>query len=217
MKEHEKINKENADTKKSDSSIESTSDTQVIPVSDTKRTEQSVVVEAVQPDGDSAKRSEGEAAVQQQNESTQESGYQRQQPRTYERSARTRTTSGEYRRPERRGYQSSYQHRPQSERAEVVQPTLEEMTVPELNQQARRLGIVGAELMKKADLLEKIKFVETHPDLEMQLPGCLKNCRMALDFCVQRITIMFLGLTMFMFHPHRFGDLGFARGIWLRE
>lgn len=52
---------------------------------------------------------------------------------------------------------------------------LEEMTISELNQYARRFGIVGAGLMRKDALIEKIKYVEAHPELEMEVKGVLEK------------------------------------------
>jgi transcription termination factor Rho len=45
----------------------------------------------------------------------------------------------------------------------------------ELNQYSRKLGIVGASLLSKLVLIERIKFVEAHPDLEMEVEGVLEK------------------------------------------
>ncbi len=175
MKEHEKIEQEIADTtqtqeskKESDVSLPLKSDHETlpteIPVNESIKLPDVSEVQTPQP---SDQNSEGS------------SSYQRQS-RSYDRTprARTNTTSNEYRRSgttEKRTYSSNYQQRAHSERPEVIQPTLEEMTIQELHQQARRLGIVGSELMKKSDLLEKIKYVEAHPELEMKVSGVLEK------------------------------------------
>lgn len=52
---------------------------------------------------------------------------------------------------------------------------LEELNLFELNIYARRLGIVGAGLMKKDALIKKIQFIEQHPDLEMEVVGVLEK------------------------------------------
>ena len=52
---------------------------------------------------------------------------------------------------------------------------IEEMSLFELNAYARCLGIVGAALTSKNKLIEKIKYVEAHPDLEMQVEGVLEK------------------------------------------
>lgn len=52
---------------------------------------------------------------------------------------------------------------------------LHEMSLQELNQQARRYGIVGASLMNKTALIEKITYVQNHPDLEMVVEGVLER------------------------------------------
>ena len=55
------------------------------------------------------------------------------------------------------------------------QVPLEELTVAELNMYARRLGIVGASLLNKAKLIERIQYVEMHPDLEIEVEGVLEK------------------------------------------
>jgi len=59
------------------------------------------------------------------------------------------------------------------------QPTqprsIDEMSLAELNMYARRLGIVGAALLTKDVLLEKVKYVEAHPELEMSVSGVLER------------------------------------------
>lgn len=52
---------------------------------------------------------------------------------------------------------------------------VEEMTIHELYQYARRLGIVGATLMNKVNLVERIKYVEAHPELEIEVEGVLEK------------------------------------------
>jgi transcription termination factor Rho len=58
---------------------------------------------------------------------------------------------------------------------DLKQLTLTEMTVAELNQYARRFGIVGAGLMRKDALIAKIEYAEAHPDLEMEVKGVLEK------------------------------------------
>jgi transcription termination factor Rho len=52
---------------------------------------------------------------------------------------------------------------------------LEEFTIADLSLYARRLGIVGAGLMRKDTLIERMKFIEQHPDLEMEVMGVLEK------------------------------------------
>lgn len=52
---------------------------------------------------------------------------------------------------------------------------LEELTVMELNMYARRLGIVGASLLNKAALIERIKYIEAHPEIEIEVEGVLEK------------------------------------------
>lgn len=53
--------------------------------------------------------------------------------------------------------------------------SLEELTIAELGIYARKLGIVGAGLLQKPKLIEKIKYIEAHPDLEMEVQGVLEK------------------------------------------
>lgn len=52
---------------------------------------------------------------------------------------------------------------------------LEEMTLAELNLFARRYGIVGAGLMSKPILIDRIKVAQEHPDEEMEVRGVLEK------------------------------------------
>lgn len=53
--------------------------------------------------------------------------------------------------------------------------SIEELSLAELNVLARRYGIVGAGFMRKENLIEKIKFAQTHPDIEMEVGGVLEK------------------------------------------
>lgn len=63
------------------------------------------------------------------------------------------------------------QHQSQERRPE----DLKFMQFNELYQIARRLGIVGANLMKKDELIEKIKHFRAHPEEEIQVHGVLEK------------------------------------------
>lgn len=52
---------------------------------------------------------------------------------------------------------------------------LQELSQNELNNYARRLGIVGAGLLNRELLIKKIQYVEKHPDLEMEVEGVLEK------------------------------------------
>ncbi len=52
---------------------------------------------------------------------------------------------------------------------------IEELSLFELNTFARRFGIIGAGLMKKDVLAEKIKYAQEHPDMEMEVSGVLEK------------------------------------------
>lgn len=73
---------------------------------------------------------------------------------------------------DRREYQPREYHREQKPRSVIP---IEEMTIHELYMYARRLGIVGATLMTKVNLIERIKYVEAHPELEIEVEGVLEK------------------------------------------
>ena len=103
--------------------------------------------------------------------SSQQSGYDRggsQQRRSQQRSGRA---------PQR-----SNQPRQQSQapRVQIPMPgerttSLDDFTLAELNIYARRLGIVGAGLMRKDALIERITSIEANPDVEMEVGGVLER------------------------------------------
>lgn len=70
-----------------------------------------------------------------------------------------------------------HQPRPheQPPKQEPKRPRLEELSFSDLNFYARRLGIVGASLLSKDELIKKIRFVEANPDLEMEVEGVLEK------------------------------------------
>jgi transcription termination factor Rho len=67
------------------------------------------------------------------------------------------------------------QHNNNQERREREKKLVDEMSLYELNYHARRLGIVGAGLMKKDELLARIKFIEANPDMELAVEGVLER------------------------------------------
>lgn len=69
----------------------------------------------------------------------------------------------------RENYQRQYQPQQQAP------VPLEELSLTDLNIYARRLGIVGASLLNKATLLERIKQVEANPELELEVSGVLEK------------------------------------------
>jgi len=62
-----------------------------------------------------------------------------------------------------------------SQKNESRKGPLETWSLHELNLYARKLGIVGATLMNKADLLERVKFIEAHPEFEIEVEGVLEK------------------------------------------
>lgn len=63
----------------------------------------------------------------------------------------------------------------QKSSAEMQKIPVDEMSLTDLNLYARRLGITGASLMRKQELLERIKYIEAHPDLELEVEGVLEK------------------------------------------
>ncbi|HTM06106.1 MAG TPA: transcription termination factor Rho [Patescibacteria group bacterium] len=52
---------------------------------------------------------------------------------------------------------------------------LEERSLSELVLQARKLGIIGSTLKPRAELIERIRYVQAHPELEMEVEGVLEK------------------------------------------
>ena len=76
----------------------------------------------------------------------------------------------DYQSPAPRQMESIY--RDQKPRSQLP---LEEMTILELNMYARRLGIVGASLLPKQKLIERIQYIEAHPEIEIEVEGVLEK------------------------------------------
>lgn len=70
--------------------------------------------------------------------------------------------------------QQSYQ-RQTSDQSQQRKTPLESLSLNELNMYARRLGIVGATLMNKDELINKLKFIEAHPEFEIEVEGVLEK------------------------------------------
>ena len=96
----------------------------------------------------------------------QEGQQRRQYPRGQQRNRQRQTYSkgSEGRSYEPRGQQHQQRNGDSGYGALEKRP-LEELSLTELNILARRLGIVGAGLMRKDALAEKIKYVQEHPDI----------------------------------------------------
>lgn len=58
---------------------------------------------------------------------------------------------------------------------EQKQIPIEELSLQELNMYSRRLGIIGATLLTKSELIQKIKYAEANPDMEMKVEGVLEK------------------------------------------
>ncbi len=107
----------------------------------------------------------------------QEEGQQRRQhPRGQQRKQRQSYSRGS----EGRSYEPRSQQHQQHRNGDagygaLEKRPLEELSLTELNILARRLGIIGAGLMRKEALAEKIKYVQEHPDMEMEVHGVLEK------------------------------------------
>ena len=75
--------------------------------------------------------------------------------------------------PQRRANNQKYRDtRPAKETAPR---NLEEMTYQDLCQYGRRFGVIGTGLLKKEDLIEKIKFIQKNPEMEIEVEGVLEK------------------------------------------
>lgn len=52
---------------------------------------------------------------------------------------------------------------------------IHELSLTDLNAYARRFGIIGASLMTKEALIEKINYVRSHPEIEIEVTGVLEK------------------------------------------
>ncbi|MEX0848724.1 MAG: transcription termination factor Rho [Candidatus Dependentiae bacterium] len=89
-----------------------------------------------------------------------------------ERNQRVHEVKGGNRRPVHQADHRNNQQKPH--RFESKKP-VEERSFNDLVNYARRFGIVGALLMRKPELVEKIKYFEAHPDLEIEVEGVLER------------------------------------------
>jgi transcription termination factor Rho len=78
----------------------------------------------------------------------------------------------EYNRPAQQQYNN--QHTPY-ERSGFVRRPLEDLSLAELVQYARRYGIMGAAITKKDELLKKVRYAEENPNAEMAVEGVLEK------------------------------------------
>lgn len=78
---------------------------------------------------------------------------------------------------ERRDVQQPYYNQQNNgyERPTYTKRPLEDLSLAELVQYARRYGIMGAAITKKDDLLKKVRYAEEHPNLEMAVEGVLEK------------------------------------------
>jgi transcription termination factor Rho len=72
-------------------------------------------------------------------------------------------------------HQQSYGSMNPHERAGYVKRPLEDFSLSELVQYARRYGIMGAAVTKKDELLRKVRYAEENPNFEMAVEGVLEK------------------------------------------
>lgn len=95
------------------------------------------------------------------------------------RNDKVRYGKGNRGRNQNNGYKSKEQRAVQPKMpsipSNVEELDLNDFSLFDLNAYARRLGIVGASLMSKNDLIKKIEYVKEHPDLEIEVEGVLEK------------------------------------------
>jgi transcription termination factor Rho len=68
-----------------------------------------------------------------------------------------------------------HQHQSQQQRPVREKKPVTEMNLQELVHYARRSGILGAGFLNKPALLDKIQYIDAHPDLEIEVEGVLEK------------------------------------------
>lgn len=69
----------------------------------------------------------------------------------------------------------AYDVKAQLQEYEEKKITINELSLADLQFYAHRLGIVGAGLMSKEKLIARIKYVEAHPEMELEVEGVLEK------------------------------------------
>jgi transcription termination factor Rho len=128
----------------------------------------------------SAPRENREMGQENRDGASQQQPTSREQREQREYSQQNQQQAQQQPREQREYQQSQPSHRPQydnQQREQKPRPpmALEECTMAELNMYARRLGIVGASLLNKVNLIERIKYIEAHPELEIEVEGVLEK------------------------------------------
>ena len=140
--------------------------------------------ETAEPAKEVQQHSPNETAVGEQRSNKAMSGdqyrqdsYKKQGSQGQQRRQRQPYHKGEGRSHDSRSYQ---QHRGNNDQQRtdhipLDKRPLEELSLNELNILARRYGIIGAGLMPKGKLADRIKYVKEHPDFEMEVEGVLEK------------------------------------------
>ncbi len=97
------------------------------------------------------------------------------QQRSYGTNGEQRGQRGYEARPRDNGNGRGYVRGEGRQEARIYERPVEDLSLSELNMYARRLGIVGAGRMPKGQIIERIKYVQAHPDLEMEVEGVLEK------------------------------------------
>jgi len=109
-----------------------------------------------------------------QNSASKENEMQRQQQNTEQSVAAAPAHSNAQQRSEH-VRQSSHENKSDARDSRYDDINLHELSLPDLNNFARRLGIVGSGLMNKESLIQRIEYVRAHPELEMEVQGVLER------------------------------------------
>lgn len=72
-------------------------------------------------------------------------------------------------------YNQSHGNNVGYDRPTYTKRPLEDLSLAELVQYARRYGIMGAAITKKDELLKKVRYAEEHPNMEMAVEGVLEK------------------------------------------
>ena len=78
-------------------------------------------------------------------------------------------------RPIQQASPQPYNNNNNNERPTYTKRPLEDLSLTELVQYARRYGIMGAAITKKDELVKKIRYAEEHPNFEMAVEGVLEK------------------------------------------
>jgi hypothetical protein len=71
--------------------------------------------------------------------------------------------------------QKPYEQQPKRVEKTLEDINIHELSLNDLNAYARKFGVIGASLMTKEILIERIEYVKAHPELEIEVEGVLEK------------------------------------------